>query len=135
MIMLSLSMVVRSDHCETLVNTELEFLETAVYAELAENHSALGIRITGRRAPASLESLLDLQDKKWLLWNCWLPVPRRRQAEVLLEMRRCSKPSPSSRSAGSDRAERHQTPFPARWLPSCPHPSEGPVVRGLERLL
>lgn len=76
MIMLSLSMVVRSDHCETLVNTELEFLETAVYAELAENHRALGIIITGRRAPASLESLLDLQDKKWLLWNCWLPVPR-----------------------------------------------------------
>lgn len=77
MIMLSLSMVVMSDHCETLVNTELEFLETAVYAELAENHRALGIIITGRRAPASLESLLDLQDKKWLLWNCWLPVPRR----------------------------------------------------------
>ena len=63
MIILSLSMVVRSDHCETRVNTELECLETAVYAKLAENHSALGIRITGRRAPVSLERLLDLQDK------------------------------------------------------------------------
>lgn len=63
MIILSLSMVVRSDHCETRVNTELEFLETAAYAKLAENHSALGIGITGRRAPASLERLVGLRDK------------------------------------------------------------------------
>lgn len=56
-------MVVRSDHCETRVNTELEILETAAYAKLAENHSALGIGITGRRAPASLERVVDLQDK------------------------------------------------------------------------
>jgi len=62
-IILSLSMVVRSDHCKTRVNTELEFMATAVCAKSAENHSALGIRITGRRAPASLERLLDLQDE------------------------------------------------------------------------
>lgn len=42
MIILSLSMVVRSDHCETRVNTEVEFLETAGYAKLAENHSCSG---------------------------------------------------------------------------------------------
>lgn len=42
MIILSLSMVVRSAHCETRVNTELEFLETAVYVKLAENHSCSG---------------------------------------------------------------------------------------------
>lgn len=42
MMILSLSMVVKSDHCETRVNTELEFLETAVYAKLAENHSCSG---------------------------------------------------------------------------------------------
>lgn len=35
-------MVVWSDHCETRVNTELEFLETAVYIKLAENHSCSG---------------------------------------------------------------------------------------------
>lgn len=69
-------MVVRSDHCETRVNTELEFLETAVYAKLAENDSALGIRLTGRRAPVSQERRWDLQDEQWLMQNCWRPVPR-----------------------------------------------------------
>lgn len=68
-------MVVRSDHCEMCVNTELEFLETAAYAKLAENHHALGIRVTGRRAPVILEGLMDLQDKTWLMQGCWLPVP------------------------------------------------------------
>lgn len=49
MIILSVSMVVRNDHCHTHVNTELEFLETAVHAKLAENHSTLGIIVTGNR--------------------------------------------------------------------------------------
>lgn len=97
-------MVVRSDHCETRVNTDLEFQQTAVYARLAENHSALGIRITGRRAPVSLERPLDLQDKWWLMPNCWLPVPSHCQAEAA-EMWRCTEPALFLQSVESDRAE------------------------------
>lgn len=52
-------MVVSSDHCEIRVNTELESLETAAYAKLAENHHALGIGVTGRR----LEGLMDLRTR------------------------------------------------------------------------
>lgn len=53
MTMLSLSVSVRSDHCETHVDAELEFQEMVVDTKLAENHSAL----------ECVERLLVLQDK------------------------------------------------------------------------
>lgn len=97
-------MVVRSDHCETCVNTDLEFQKTAGCAKLAENHSALGIRITRRRAPVSLERPLDLQDRWWLMLSCWLPVLSRGQAEAV-GMWRCTKPARVFQSVEFDRAE------------------------------
>lgn len=115
--MIILSMVVRSDHCETCVNTELEFLETAVYAKLAENHSCSGDQNNWKESTSEPGKSLGsagqgvaelLAARLRCCWRCALL-----KAMALLAV------------CASGRAEGHQAPFPAHPWPACPHPSQG----------